>query len=361
MGSLLLLAALSHKCRITADALISVLKSIAKAKRVVSPVQLLTTLVAVAAPQDPLPKLPSRVADILVSNTEVFPEVLQLEHSEHLFAAFVATCVEKADEHHRAALAAVIVAPAAPRSLLCAIASAAIAAQAQNAEAEFDDLLGSIKQRHPDAFADAVKYLRSKLGDEVVDATILAVVRNSELGKLCAHQNTSLVLAAPGRLWPLTMPRPRSALPAFESFWHPLSLVLPTMRRRRGLRSLLASLTRPQRSSMHSMPLPPSSCPSSRLPHSFPQLSKLSNAPRLLDKSCRVQFSDTTSTLSASMARPPTSDSFSGGGFYWQALERSVPRSLGMSLPMSRKKGSSCSRVARASRWTRTTTVSAIC
>ncbi|KAH7099410.1 armadillo-type protein [Auriculariales sp. MPI-PUGE-AT-0066] len=176
MGSLLLLAAMSQKCTLSADALGTILSSIAKAKRLVSPVQLITTFVAVCGPQDELAKLSSKVVDILVTNSDAFPDVLQLDHCERLFAPFIQACVADLEESKLAALQTIIQTPSTPPQLIRVLSLGAYEQLATDlTNASLSGLLSSIRQRHPQVLDDCLKQQRETHGDDVTNSLIRAI------------------------------------------------------------------------------------------------------------------------------------------------------------------------------------------
>ncbi|KZV82030.1 hypothetical protein EXIGLDRAFT_357244 [Exidia glandulosa HHB12029] len=183
VGSLLLLAALAQKCRLAQDATRSIIKSIVKAKKAVSPAQLQATLVAVTGPQDQLTDLPKGVVEALVANSDAFADTLQLDGSEKLFVPFCSmvlpTCED--NEAHAEALSAVIQATTAPASVVKELGMLLFA----NAKfgTTVGSLLGAIKQRRPDVFAACVEESKAALGEAAVDEIVLALSMPGAKGK----------------------------------------------------------------------------------------------------------------------------------------------------------------------------------
>ncbi|KZV82033.1 hypothetical protein EXIGLDRAFT_357306 [Exidia glandulosa HHB12029] len=183
VGSLLLLAALAQKCRLAQDATRSIIKSIVKAKKAVSPAQLQATLVAVTGPLEQLTDLPKGVVEALVANSDAFADTLQLDGSEKLFVPFCAmvlpTCED--NEAYAEALSAVVQAATAPASVINALGMLLFA----NAKSgtTVGTLLGAIKQRRPDVFAACVEESKTTLGDAAVDETVLALSMPGSKGK----------------------------------------------------------------------------------------------------------------------------------------------------------------------------------
>ncbi|EJD43874.1 hypothetical protein AURDEDRAFT_185221 [Auricularia subglabra TFB-10046 SS5] len=172
MGSLLLLAALSQKCRLTADALRTILKSVVKAKRVVAPSQLQATLVAICGPQEQLQELPRSVVDVLAANADAFAESLQLEGAETLFIPLCRELVPT--DTHTEVVSVIIQAATTPEVVLKMICGLVIAAAAKESSSAMHTLLATLKQRRPEIFTVCADESRALLGDAVVDEIVVS-------------------------------------------------------------------------------------------------------------------------------------------------------------------------------------------
>lgn len=172
MGSLLLLAALSQKCRLTTDALRSVIKSVVKAKRAVAPSQLQATLVAICGPQEQLQDLPRSVVDVLAANADAFAETLQLEGAQKLFIPLCHELVP--NDAHTEVVSVIIQAPTAPEIVIKTICGLVIGAAAKELSGATHALLSTLKQRRPEIFAACAEESRTLLGDSVVDEIVVS-------------------------------------------------------------------------------------------------------------------------------------------------------------------------------------------
>ncbi|OSX58041.1 hypothetical protein POSPLADRAFT_1154787 [Postia placenta MAD-698-R-SB12] len=203
LGSLLVIAALSQKCRITPKVLKAILSTVASCAQQVSAKQFVRTLLCICAPQDTLEKFPRSLVTAIMRLPAVDSELRDVYSwvgAEKLIDPLVvALTTQLAKEPALDLLESILTYTKTPADILRHGATALLQKLAELGDATDPSMLNArralsnLYQRHPDIVQDASKAAmededKRELLDQIVDS--LSIVGISSLSKQTQGLNT---------------------------------------------------------------------------------------------------------------------------------------------------------------------------
>ncbi|KAF9807205.1 hypothetical protein IEO21_08320 [Rhodonia placenta] len=203
LGSLLVIAALSQKCRITPKVLKAILSTVASCAQQVSAKQFVRTLLCICAPQDTLEKFPRSLVTAIMRLPAIDSELRDVYSwvgAEKLIDPLVvALTTQLAKEPALDLLESILTYTKTPADILRHGATALLQKLAELGDATDPSMLNArralsnLYQRHPDIVQDASKAAmededKRELLDQIVDS--LSIVGISSLSKQTQGLNT---------------------------------------------------------------------------------------------------------------------------------------------------------------------------